>query len=643
MGSGGFRPHTLVPDDDPSISFDFGLNAGPDASRDRLTGVESYDADAVDYRIVRTRADLDRLAADLAAEAVVSMDTETTSTDARTAGLVGLSFAWREGQGAYVPVPLPDGSADQGAILDALRPFYTGEALKVGQNLKYDLTVLAEAGVEVAGPIFDTLVAHYLIDAADTHSLDALARKYLSYRMIPITDLIGTGKAQVTMRDVPIDQAGPYACEDADITLRLHPILKAELEAVPGLLEIAETMEFPLVPVLVRMERTGIRLDTPVLAEISRTLETELLALRTRIFEAAGHEFNLNSPAQLATVLFDEMGLKAGKKTATGQRSTSEAVLAELVVDSPFVADVLDFRRLYKLKSTYTDTLPTLVDPATGRVHSQLNQIRTATGRLSSDNPNLQNIPVRTEVGREIRRAFVPEPGWQLLSADYVQIELRILAALSSDEALREAFASGDDIHTAAAARVFKVDPAEVTRDQRRKAKEVNYGIPYGVSAFGLAQRLRSSRQEAADLIDAYRLAYPQVMQYLAEVVVAARASGFVETMLGRRRYVPQLNASNWNDRAAAEREAVNMPIQGTQADMIKRAMVSIDRRLRDEGFRARMLLQVHDELVFETPPDEAERLAALVREEMTGALTLPGGVTIDVDTGTGDNWLDAH
>ncbi len=396
-------------------------------------------------------------------------------------------------------------------------------------------------------------------------------------------------------------------------------------------------------PVLVRMERAGIRIDTAVMGDISRTIDTQLVALRTRLFEAAGREFNLNSPAQLATVLFDEMGLKAGKKTATGQRSTNEAVLAELAVDSPFVADVLDYRRLYKLKSTYTDALQALADPVTGRVHTQFNQTRTATGRLSSDNPNLQNIPVRTEVGREIRRAFVAESGWLLMAADYVQIELRILAALANDPALREAFASGDDIHTAAAARVFKVEPSEVTRDMRRKAKEVNYGIPYGVSAFGLAQRLKGSREEAAVLIDAYRAAYPRVMQYLSDVVETARKTGYVETMLGRRRYVPNLNAANRTDRAAAEREAVNMPIQGSQADMIKRAMVAIDRRLRDEGFRARMLLQVHDELVFETPPDEAERLAVLVREEMTSALALPGDVRVEVDTGTGVSWLDAH
>ncbi len=570
------------------------------------------------------------------------MDTETTSTNALEAGLVGLSFAWAAGQGVYVPVPLPDGT-DEPTILDVLRPFYTGGALKVGQNLKYDFLILARAGIEVAGPIFDTLVAHYLVAPEELHALDTLARKYLSYRMIPITDLIGTGRSQITMRDVPIDLAGPYAAEDADITLRLYPILKDALAKVPGMTEIAETMEFPLVPVLVAMERAGIRVDSGVLGDISRTLDAALIELRAQIFEGAGREFNLNSPIQLADVLFDEMGLKAGKKTATGKRSTNEAVLADLAEQSPFVALILDYRRLFKLKSTYTDALLALANPETGRVHTQFNQTRTSTGRLSADKPNLQNIPIRTEVGREIRRAFVPEPGWLLMAADYVQIELRILAALSGDEGLRASFASGEDIHTAAAARVYGISPDEVTRDQRRKAKEVNYGIPYGVSAFGLAQRLKGTREEAAALITAYRAAYPRVMQYLGEIVETARTTGYVETVLGRRRYMPNLNAANHTDRAAAEREAVNMPIQGTQADMIKRAMVAIERRLKESGMQARMLLQVHDELVFETPPEEADALAALVREEMTGALALPGGVPVDVETGVGVNWLDAH
>ena len=639
---GGPGGRTLLPDDDPALAFDFGLNVADGAGRDQLTAIGQYDPDATAYTCVRSRADLAALAADLAAHPVVAMDTETTSTNAMEAGLVGLSFAWAEGQGVYVPVPLPDGTSEAD-LLGLLRPFYEGPALKVGQNLKYDLLVLARAGVEVAGPLFDTLVAHYLVAPEEPHALDTLARKYLSYRPIPITDLIGTGKNQKSMRDVPLDLVVPYACEDADVTLRLYPILKDALAGIPGLTAIAETIEFPLVPVLVAMERAGIRVDAAVLADISRSLDAQLVEIRAQLFAEAGREFNLNSPDQLGAVLFDEMGLKAGKKTATGKRSTSEQVLAELAVDSPFVTRVLDYRRLFKLKSTYTDALQALVNPETGRVHTQFNQTRAVTGRLSSDKPNLQNIPIRTEVGREVRRAFVPEAGWVLLSADYVQIELRILAALSGDEGLRAAFAASEDIHTAAAARVYDVPASEVTRDQRRKAKEVNYGIPYGVSAFGLAQRLRGSRQEAADLIEAYRAAYPRVMAFLGEVLDEGRRKGYVETMLGRRRYVPNLRAANHADRGAAEREAVNMPIQGSQADMIKRAMVALHARLRADGYRARMLLQVHDELVFEAPPDEVERLTALIHDAMTTALPLPHGVPVEVEVGTGPNWLDAH
>ncbi len=420
-----------VPDygDDPSMSFDFG-------PFETVTGMDEA---KVDYEIVRTKAALETLAAQLARHLTVAMDTETTSLDAMSAGLVGLSFAWAEGQGVYVPVPLPDGT-DAPTLLGVLRPFYEGAALKVGQNLKYDLLVLAQAGVEVAGPFFDTLVAHYLIAPEEEHSLDALARKYLSYRTIPITDLIGTGRSQITMRDVPLELAGPYACEDADVTLRLYGVLRPLLEEQPGLREIAETIEFPLVRVLVDMERAGLKVDEKALADISRQLAEEMIALEAKIYEGAGRPFKITSPDQLAVVLFDEMGLKPGKKTATGKRSTEENVLLELVTESPFVGLILDYRKLHKLRSTYTEAIPKLINPETGRVHTQFNQTRAATGRLSSDRPNLQNIPVRTEQGREVRKAFVAAPGCVLLSADYVQIELRILAAMSGDEALIASF-----------------------------------------------------------------------------------------------------------------------------------------------------------------------------------------------------------
>ena len=616
--------------EDPSLSFDFG-------PYEEVTGLKDA---PVEYHIARSRDELPALARSLAAQPRFALDTETTSTDAMMASLVGLSFSWQEGQGVYVPTPLPDGTQTP-EVLEMLRPALESDALKVGQNLKYDLLVLDRHGARVAGELFDTLVAHYLIAPEEEHNLDAIARKYLSYRMVPITALIGTGRNQKSMRDVPIEDVGPYACEDADVTLRLYPILAEKLAEV-GMTEIAETMEFPLVRVLEAMEKTGIRVDASMLADISRTLADSLKKLEKEIYTAAGAPFNIGSTAQLGEVLFGKLGLPVRQKTSTGKPSTKESALFELSTEHPLPGLVLDWRRLTKIKSTYVDSLGGLRHPETGRVHTSFNQTITATGRLSSSNPNLQNIPVRTEVGREVRRAFVPREGWLLMAADYVQIELRILAAMSGDAALKEAFSSGDDIHTAAAARVFGVAPGEVTRDMRRKAKEVNYGIPYGVSGWGLAQRLRSSVTEAQALIDQYAQSYPGVMRYLALEVEKARQRGYVETLLGRRRYVPAINASNRNERAFAERVAVNMPIQGTQADMIKRAMVAIHRRMEAEGMQARLLLQVHDELVFEVPPGEVEALRRLVHDEMVGALPLDG-VPVEVDVDTGTNWLDAH
>ncbi|QXD14849.1 DNA polymerase I [Rhodocaloribacter litoris] len=616
------------PAEEEDLAFDFGP----------YEQVRAHDAGAVDYAVVRDRKALDDLARTLAAQPVLSLDTETTSTEAMYASLVGLSFSWAPGQGRYVPTPMPDGTPTE-AVLDALRKPLQ-QAHKVGQNLKYDLLVLARHGLRIEGPLFDTMVAHYLIAPEDPHGLDALARRYLNYRMIPISDLIGTGKNQLSMRDVPLDVVGPYACEDADVALQLVEILRAQL-AEHELTAIAEEMEFPLIYVLADMELTGIRVDPDVLGEISAQLERELAELEAQIYEVAGERFNIGSTQQLGEILFERLGLRVVAKTATGRPSTKERVLEELATEHPLPGLILDWRQLAKLKSTYVDSLAALIHPETGRVHTTFNQTVTATGRLSSSNPNLQNIPVRTERGREIRRAFVPEPGWRLVSADYAQIELRILASLSGDEALIAAFRRGEDIHTATAARVFGVPPGEVTREQRRKAKEVNYGIPYGVSAFGLAQRLRIPVKEAQELINQYQRSFPGVTRYLAEQVEKARRLGYVETKLGRRRYVPDINARNRNVRSAAERIAVNMPMQGTQADMIKLAMVRIHRRLHREGRRSRMLLQVHDELLFEAPPEEVEALCALVREEMTAALPLD--VPIEVDIGVGDNWLDAH
>jgi DNA polymerase-1 len=616
-------------DEDPAPSFDV----------QAYEATRTLDRTAVDYRIIRNRPELEALAVEMQGLARLSFDTETTSTDPMMASLVGLSFSWAKDQGRYVPTPLPDGTPTE-AILEVLRPVFTRTFPKFGQNVKYDLVVLAQHGCPVVGPFFDTMVAHYLITPEASHGLDALARQYLDYQMIPITALIGTGRNQRSMRDVPIDEAGIYACEDADIALQLADLFQPEL-ARKGVAAIAETMEFPLIPVLVDMERAGIRVDPVMLREIGTQLEAELRELEQQIHAHAGQAFNINSTQQLGDILFNRLGLKATRKTATGKASTSEEVLQELTTEHPLPGLILDWRELVKLKSTYVDSLADLIHPVTGRVHTSFNQTIAATGRLSSTNPNLQNIPIRTARGRELRKAFVPKEGWKLISADYAQIELRILAALSGDVALKQAFAERQDVHTATAARVFGVSPEQVTRDQRRKAKEVNYGIPYGVSPFGLAQRLRVPMKEAQALIEQYQRSFPEVTRYLALQVERAREQGYVETLLGRRRYVPDIHARNRNVRSFAERVAVNMPMQGTQADMIKLAMVRLHRRLQDAGLQGRMLLQVHDELVLEAPPQECEALRTVLAEEMTQALPLDG-VPVEVDIGVGDNWLDA-
>lgn len=616
-------------DDDPALSFDFGP----------YVPVEQYDPEAVDYGIVRNRGALEKLVKELAMKDRLSVDTETTSTDSMMASLVGISFSWAKKQGRYVPTPLPDGTSSED-VLDILRPVLESEVPKIGQNLKYDIVVLARHGIYLRGPVFDTMVAHYLLTPEAEHGLDAIASEHLSYRPIPISKLIGTGKNQKSMRDVPLDEAGPYACEDTDVALRLADVLRPKLEEV-GLLEIAESMEFPLIYVLAEMEQHGIRVDAGVLKDISRQLDSELLRLQEEIHALAGTEFNINSTQQLGEILFEKLGLRVVAKTSTGKPSTKESVLEELASEHPLPGLILDWRKISKIKSTYVDSLGELIHPETGRIHTDFNQTITATGRLSSSNPNLQNIPIRTEMGREVRKAFVPTEGWILVAADYVQIELRILASMANDAAMKEAFQEGRDIHTDAASRVFGVEPDAVTRDQRRKAKEVNYGIPYGVSGWGLAQRLRSSVSDAQELIDQYQRSYPRVMQYLNEQIEWARERGYAETKLGRRRFVQGINARNNNDRAFYERVAVNMPIQGTQADMIKIAMVAIHARLQREGLQSRMLLQVHDELVFEAPPDELGALRTIIEEEMAGALPLD--VPIEIDINSGDNWLDAH
>ncbi len=638
-----------VQDDGVFFSFD-GQEGGKTAAQkiiDPLKAVDfgafeetcAYDSEQAEYVIIRNRFELDQLAESLAQKDRFALDTETTSTDAMMASLVGASFSWERGKGFYVPSPLPDGTSEQ-EIITLLRPALTSDAEKIGHNIKYDMTVLAQHGVEVGGPIFDTMVAHYLLSPDAGHSLDDVALDCFNYRMKPIEDLIGKGLDQLTMRDVLIEEAGPYACEDADIAFCIADGLKRALEVVE-LDKIAYEMEFPLVRVLTDMERRGIRVDEDMLGELGAMLDKELEVLQRDILVLAGESFNINSTQQLGEILFEKLGLPVKTKTSTGKPSTKESVLKDLAVEHPMPGMILDYRELAKLQSTYVSALVALVHPVTGRIHTSFNQTVAATGRLSSSDPNLQNIPVRTETGREIRKAFVPKVGWMLMSADYVQIELRILAAMSGDENMKEAFARGEDIHTDAAARIYGIKPGAVTREQRRKAKEVNYGIPYGISPWGLSRRLRLPMGEAKKLIDTYNRSYPAVARYLNAQVETARRMGYAETLLGRRRYLPDLRSKNARSRGFAERAAVNMPIQGTQADMIKIAMVRLRERLLDEKFESRMLLQVHDELVLEAPEGELDAVRELVREEMAGALDLD--VPIAVDIGVGGNWLAAH
>lgn len=611
------------------LSFDFGDYAP----------LTQFNAAKVSYSIVRNLKDLKSFAEELKEATTIAFDSETTSVNQMMASLVGLSFSWEAGQGVYVPTPLPDGTRTE-AILDILGPLLQDDRLKVGHNLKYDITVLARHGVRVSGPLFDTMVAHYLIAPDAQHSLDQVARKYLNYKMIPISDLIGTGKDQLSMRDVPIDTAGPYAAEDADISYQLYRLLEEELEK-EGLDSIAQKIEFPLIDVLVDVEMAGVLVDGETLAAQSKKITIDLARYESEIYEAAGEEFKIGSTQQLGRILFEKLELPVKAKTPKGKPSTRESVLAELAIEHPLPALILDWRQLAKLKSTYVDSLGELIHPETGRIHTNFSQTVAATGRLSSNSPNLQNIPIRTPQGREIRRAFIPVEGNLLMAADYVQIELRILAHMSGDENLKKAFEEGLDVHTATAALVFKIPVEEVTKDQRRKAKEVNYGIPYGISSFGLAQRLRCPFSEAQELIEKYQKTYPSISSFLARQVEDARERGYVETLLGRRRYVPAINARNRNERSAAERIAVNMPIQGSQADMIKIAMVNIQEKLKTSRLESKMILQVHDELVFSVPENEVDQMKALVTEEMVNALPLD--VPIEVDVNVADNWLEAH
>ena len=571
----------------------------------------------------------------------VCFDTETTGLDPLVAELVGIAFSWETGKGYYIP--FPEDLAQAQELIEELRPFFENTSIeKIGQNLKYDIKVLAKYHIKVKGKLFDTMLAHYLINPDMRHNMDVLAETYLNYTPVSITELIGKkGKNQKSMRDVPLNEQTEYAVEDADITLQLKQHFEKELDDA-GTRKLFDDIEIPLLRVLAAMEVEGINLDADFLQSLSGDLNADIERLTSEIFAEAGEEFNIGSPKQLGEILFDKMKLvEKPKKTKTGQYSTAEDVLSYLAKDHPIIQKVLDYRGLSKLKSTYVDALPGQV-AADGRVHTDYMQTVAATGRLSSNNPNLQNIPIRTERGRQVRKAFVPrDANHTLLAADYSQIELRIIAALSEESTMIQAFTDGEDIHASTAAKVFNIPLEEVTREQRSNAKTVNFGIIYGVSAFGLSNQTDLSRAEAKELIDNYYKSYPKLRNYMSELVDFARENGYVKTVLDRRRYLNGINSSNGVVRGAAERNAVNAPIQGSAADIIKIAMINIFEKLENSDFKTKMLLQVHDELVFDVPNDELDAMKELIQIEMESAFKMT--VPLDVEVGIGQNWLEAH
>ncbi|WP_316830468.1 DNA polymerase I [Pedobacter aquatilis] len=594
------------------------------------------------YQLVETaaqRADLIKL---LLAQKRISFDTETTGTDANTADLVGLSFSIKPGEGFYVPIPAL--RADAQAIVDEFKVVLEDEKIeKIGQNTKYDILVFKWYGLEVKGKLFDTMLAHYLIDPDTRHGMDVLSENYLGYSPISITKLIGPkGKNQGTMRDVPVIDVVDYAAEDADITLQLAHVFEPKLKELNAD-KLAGDIENPLVYVLADIEKEGVRIDMETLKAYSKELETDIIKFEQNVYDKAGVKFNLASPKQLGEVLFDKLQLDPkAKKTKTGQYQTGEDVLLALASKSDIVQDILDFRQLQKLKSTYVDALPLMVNPKTGRVHTSYNQAVAATGRLSSNNPNLQNIPIRTERGREVRKAFIArDENHILLSADYSQIELRIIAEISREENMLDAFNKGIDIHTATAARVYGVNIEAVDSTQRRNAKAVNFGIIYGQSAFGLSQNLGIPRKEAAEIIEQYFTQYPGIKRYMSDTMNFARENGFVETIMGRRRYLRDINSANQTVRGFAERNAINAPIQGSAADMIKIAMINIHKEMKAQGLQSTMTMQVHDELVFDVLKSEKEVMKSLIQDKMANAIKLT--VPIVVEIGEGDNWLAAH
>ena len=602
---------------------------------------ESLKTTPHEYQLIETEEDARKLFDLFVTKQILSLDTETTSVNPIDAELVGLSFAAEEGKAFYVAIPAEREKAER--IVNIFKPLYESpDILKIGQNIKYDMEVLMNYGVRLSAPMFDTMIAHYVLQPEQKHNMDILAETLLNYQTVHIDELIGPkGKGQKSMRNLSPASVCDYAAEDADVTLRLYNVLKPRLKET-NVEQLFYDIEMPLVPVLADMETTGVRLDTEALAETSKVLTERMKQIERNIYELAGHEFNIASPKQVGEVLFGEMKIvEKPKKTKTGQYVTSEEVLQQLRSKAPIVADILEHRGLKKLLGTYVDALPKLINPRTGHIHTSFNQAVTATGRLSSSDPNLQNIPVRGEDGKEIRKCFIPEPGELFFSADYSQIELRVMAHLSGDKNMIEAFREGYDIHAATAARIYKEKIEDVSRDQRTKAKRANFGIIYGITVFGLAERLEISRDEAKQLIDGYFETFPDVHAYMEKAKELAREHGYAETFFHRRRYLPDITSHNATVRNFAERNAINAPIQGSAADIIKIAMVKIYERFRKEGIRSRMILQVHDELNFSVIPEEKEKVERIVLEEMQNAYPLQ--VPLVADSGWGKNWLEAH
>ena len=626
----------------PSAQADlFGFFTPESTEASENSNLTKLDDLVFDYQLIDTEEKENQLLQNILTQPILSLDTETTGTDPIRAELVGMSFAYAENQAFYVPVPADRTEAQR--IVDKFKPvFENPQTLKVGQNIKYDMLVLANYGVEIQGPMFDTMIAHYVLQPELHHGMDYLAEIYLHYETIKIEELIGPkGKNQKNMRDLDPINIYRYACEDADVTLKLKNVLEKELKQNDAE-ALFRDIEMPLVPVLAYMERNGVRIDTEALKETSRHFTARMNQIEEEVHRLAGVEFNIASPKQVGEVLFDRLKIvDKPKKTKTGQYVTSEEVLESLKGKHEIVEKILEHRGLKKLLGTYIDALPQLINPETGHIHTSFNQTVTATGRLSSSNPNLQNIPVRNEDGKEIRKAFIPDEGCEFFSADYSQIELRIMAHLSGDPHMIEAFRANQDIHAATAAKIYKEKLEDVTREQRSKAKTANFGIIYGISVFGLAERLGIDRKEAKELIDGYFENYPHVKEYMDSSIQAARQKGYIETVFRRRRYLPDINSRNAVVRGYAERNAINAPIQGSAADIIKVAMIRIYRRFREENLRSKMILQVHDELNFSVVPEEKEKVQQIVIAEMESAYKMK--VPLLADCGWGKNWLEAH